>query len=237
MTGKPLEDHWKHGSTLETHWLPTILSPVAFQCTLGSKFQAHWIATGLLLEDHCLRVRGLTSLWQHLRHTLPVVFIINGFEWALISYATQRELRLPFIVARLREPRDSNVGILENKPTLLTISRLWHYCGPSNYRFNFLLYWYAPWVFFEVANVLSCSPFMFENTENKQLHWRVRHSHLVSTLFHSLVRWWCPRRIRPQIIRLSQLENSAMGTWPIYKNFIIPDWFEKWRDIKFWYRC
>ena len=35
-TGKPLEDHWKH----------TGISPVAFQCTLGSKFQAHWIATG-----------------------------------------------------------------------------------------------------------------------------------------------------------------------------------------------
>ena len=137
------------------------------------------------------------------------------------------------------EPRDSNVGILENKSTLLTISRLWRYCGPSNYRFNFLLYWYAPWVFFEVVNVLSCSPFMFENTENKQLDWRIRHSHLASTLFHSLVPWWRPRRIRPQITRLSQLENSAMGTWPIYKNSIIglPDWFEKWRDIKFWYRC
>ena len=38
-TGKPLEDHWKH-------WLPTFLSPVAFQCTLGYRFQAHWIATG-----------------------------------------------------------------------------------------------------------------------------------------------------------------------------------------------
>ena len=46
-TGKPLEDHWKH----------TGISPVAFQCTLGSKFQAHWIATGLPLEDHWLRVR------------------------------------------------------------------------------------------------------------------------------------------------------------------------------------
>ena len=91
--------------------------------------------------------------------------------------------------------------------------------------------------FFEVVNVLSCSPFMFENTENKQLDWRIRHSHLASTLFHSLVPWWHPRRIRPQITRLSQLENSAMGTWPIYKNSIIPDWFEKWRDIKFWYRC
>ena len=65
--------------------------------------------------------------------------------------------------------------------------------------------------FFEVVNVLSCSPFMFENTENKQLDWRIRHSHLASTLFHSLVPWWRPRRIRPQITRLSQLENSAMG--------------------------
>ena len=43
--------------------------------------------------------------------------------------------------------------------------------------------------FFEVVNVLSWSPFMFENTENKQLDWRIRHSHLASTLFHSLVPW------------------------------------------------
>ena len=43
--------------------------------------------------------------------------------------------------------------------------------------------------FFYVANVLSCSPFMFENTENKQPGWRIRHSHLASTLFHSIVPW------------------------------------------------
>ena len=36
--------------------------------------------------------------------------------------------------------------------------------------------------FFEVVNVLSCSPFMFENTENKQLDWIIRHSHLAPTL-------------------------------------------------------
>ena len=34
---------------------------MAFQCTLGSKFQAHWIATGLPLEDHWLRVRGTSQ--------------------------------------------------------------------------------------------------------------------------------------------------------------------------------
>ena len=33
------------------------ISPVAFQCTLGSKVQAHWIATGLPPEDHWFRVR------------------------------------------------------------------------------------------------------------------------------------------------------------------------------------
>ena len=73
--------------------------------------------------------------------------------------------------------------------------------------------------------------------KNKQLDWRIRHSHLACTLFHSLVPWWRPRRIWPQITRLSQSDYSAMGTWPIYKNSSIPDWFEKWRDIKFWYRC
>ena len=31
----------------------------------------------------------------------------------------------------------------------------------------------------------------------------IRHSHLASTLFHSLVPWWRPRRIRPQVTRLS----------------------------------
>ena len=57
-TGKPLEDHW------EAHWLPTIISPVAFQCTLASKFQAHLIATGLPLEHHWLRVRAVKQSWR-----------------------------------------------------------------------------------------------------------------------------------------------------------------------------
>ena len=57
-TGKPLEDYWKTtGSTLATK----IISPVAFQCTLGSKCRAHWTATGLPLEDHWLRVRESVS--------------------------------------------------------------------------------------------------------------------------------------------------------------------------------
>ena len=50
-------------------------------------------------------------------------------------------------------------------------------------------------------------------------YWRIRHSHLTSTLFHNLVPRWRPRRIGPRRTRLSKLENSAMGTWPIYKNY------------------
>ena len=78
--------------------------------------------------------------------------------------------------------RDSNVGILENKSTLYgsgviaapQIIGLISFCTGMHHEY-----------FFEVVNVLSCSPFMFENTENKQLDWRIRHSHLASTLFHS----------------------------------------------------
>ena len=84
FTGMPLEPHWlmlapsgkpvliciigtqwrTTGSTLEAHWLPTIISPVAFQCTLGSKFKAQWTAFGLPLNHHCPRV-GEDTLGYH----------------------------------------------------------------------------------------------------------------------------------------------------------------------------
>ena len=45
--------HWKStGGPLYAHWLPTILSTVALKSTLGSKFQANRIATGLPLNCH-----------------------------------------------------------------------------------------------------------------------------------------------------------------------------------------
>ena len=30
---------------------------------------------------------------------------------------------------------------------------------------------------------------------------------------------------------------GELRTWPIYKNSITTDWFDKWRDIKFWDMC
>ena len=117
-----------------------------------------------------------------------------------------------------------------------------------NLNFVFASIWAARPVHIESDQYRSCStvkqgpavgatPSTPASCSWRPLDWRIRYSHLAPTLFHSLVPWWRPRRIRPQITRLSQLENSAMGTWPIYKNSIIPDWFEKWRDIKFWYMC
>ena len=35
--------------------------------------------------------------------------------------------------------------------------------------------------------------------------WRIRHSLLTSTLFHSLVPWWCPQRIRPHGRKLASV--------------------------------
>ena len=54
--------------------------------------------------------------------------------------------------------------------------------------------------------VSSCSA----SCSSRPLDWRIRHSHLTSTLFHSLVPWWRPRRILPQRARLSQLEIHVL---------------------------
>ena len=65
--GRPLEPliHWyATGTTLadaSIQWLPTVLFSVASQRTLGSKFQAHWIATRLPLNYHWLRVRAISG--------------------------------------------------------------------------------------------------------------------------------------------------------------------------------
>ena len=50
-TERPLEAHWKH-------WLPTFLFPVAFQCTLGSKFHAHRIAPRVRVDSEVFHDYG-----------------------------------------------------------------------------------------------------------------------------------------------------------------------------------
>ena len=50
----------------------------------------------------------------------------------------------------------------------------------------------------------------------RPLNRRIRHSHLTYRQFHSLVPLLRPRRRRPQRTRLTQLENSTMGTGTIH---------------------
>ena len=168
--------------------------------------------------SHYCHIFSVVLCLRRLYHHIMSVSYISWGSWVLLSRGS---LTLGSSKINQHRWRFHGSGVIAAPQIIGLIS----FCTGMHHEY-----------FFEVVNVLSCSPFMFENTENKQLDWRIRHSHLASTLFHSLVPWWRPRRIRPQITRLSQLENSAMGTWPIYKNSIIPDWFEKLRDIKFWYR-
>ena len=102
-------------------------------------------------------------------------------------------------------------GCDPRKSPLLPISRFQRYCGPSNYRFNFLLYWYAPWVFFEVVNVLSCSPFMIENTEN--IRWIVVYTVCASAVISTSRQW------------LDSYAKTRLKMWHTFKHFIHMQYF------------
>ena len=119
-------------------------------CTLGKLMHQNAMAfllSGLTFVDTCVLLLCLIPLCTIHGDYLGLTAIPKFWPY-FATYLTP--IKYVFIVARLSKSldRDSNVGILENKSTPLTISRLWRYCGPSNYRFNILLYWYAPWVFF-----------------------------------------------------------------------------------------
>ena len=65
--------------------------------------------------------------------------------------------------------------------------------------------WFKVTVSWMVSSLFSAS------CSWRPLDCRIRHSHLASTLFHSLTLWWRPWRTWPQITCLSQLETSAMN--------------------------
>ena len=125
-------------------WSFDVSIVVSMACWTNNELSVLW-GIMMLLWRHCNDLETYKTI-----RSIPYYYVADSFNdksWHIFIH-NHIYIHIILIVARLREPRDSNVGILENKPTLLTISRLWRYCGPSNYRFNFLLYWYAPWVFF-----------------------------------------------------------------------------------------
>ena len=121
---------------------------------------------------------------------------------------------MSFIVARLSKSLATNVGILEKNSTLLTISRLWRYCGPSNYRFNFLLYWYEPWVFFWVR---QCA-FVFPIYVRKYRKWTIDRWIVVYTVCASAV-------ISPLRQWLDSYAKTRLKMWHPFKHFIHMQYF------------
>ena len=115
----------------------------------------------------------------------------------------------------LKEPHDSNVGILENKLTLLTILRFWRYCGPSNYRFNFLLYWYAPWVFFLRSSMCFRVPHLCSKIP-KINNWsmvKVVYKVCASAVISPLRQW------------LDSYAKTRLKMWHTFKHFIHMQYF------------
>ena len=105
---------------IQDHDMPTIYDYV---------FQAHSAYCCL----HDLDVRGMTH-----EMSMQVIIIVKlgfkvQFKLKQMTLSSRGSLRAPRLY--VWDPR---------KLPLLPISRLWRYCGPSNYRFNFLFYWYAP---------------------------------------------------------------------------------------------
>ena len=93
------------------------------------------------------------------------------------------------------------------KLLLLTISRLWRYADLRNFRFNFLLYENAPWVLFEVGNVLLCSPFMFENIETIPLIDGQRYTHTVcASALMSILKQWLDSYEKNRLMNVSHVE-------------------------------
>ena len=166
-----------------------------------------------------------------------------------------------FVVSLLMRP--TTLYLVPSKITTVDDFTALVLLRPPNYRFNCLLYWFASWVFFEVVNVLSCSPFMFVWVSGRmkakqrwfkvtrELHheWfhHVRHhvhdGHWTGEFATVIRRLHCfTVSFRGDVRGESGPKEHAPVNWRIpqwargqFKRTIIPDWFNKWRDMKFWY--
>ena len=99
-----------------------------------------------------LRFKWLSAAWYHTRPLYQEICFYHHFDCFIsrnrgICTNSIIFIALFVIVESLLMKLTTNIWYRRKLP-LLTISRLWRYCGASNYRFNFLLYWYAPWLFF-----------------------------------------------------------------------------------------
>ena len=100
------------------------------------------------------------------------------------------------------------------KLPLLPISQLWRYSGASNYRFNLLLYWYAPWVLFWGR---QCA-FMFPIYVRKYRKYTIDRWIVVYTVCASAV-------ISPSRQWLDSYAKTRLKMWHTFKHFIHMQYF------------
>ena len=113
-----------------------------------------------------------------------------------------------------REPRlrGSRLYVWDHrKLPLLPISRLWRYCGPSNYRFSFLLYWYAPWVFFWGRQCAFVFPIYVRKYTIDR--WIVVYTMCASAVISPLRQW------------LDSYAKTRLKMWHKFKHFIHMQYF------------
>ena len=100
------------------------------------------------------------------------------------------------------------------KLPLLPIWRLWHYCGPSNYRFNFLLYWCPPWVFFWDRQCAFMFPIYIRKYRKYTIDWWIVMYTVCASAVISPLRQW-----------LDSYAKTHLKMWHTFKHFIHMQYF------------
>ena len=100
------------------------------------------------------------------------------------------------------------------KLTLLSISQPWRYCGPSNYGLNFLLYWYAPWVFLWGRQCAFVFPIYVRKYRKYTIdRWIVVYTVCASVVISPLRQW------------LDSYAKTCLKMWHTFKHFIHMQYF------------
>ena len=115
------------------YWSTHCCTRILFVC-LWQSAKDPWMATYFHHKDLISVLWILTKLYTVGLQPLTGRVRTEYFRIELLKCA-----KIAFFVARSRKSL-ATLTLGSSKIKLLTISRLWRYCGPSNYRFNFLLY-------------------------------------------------------------------------------------------------
>ena len=111
-------------------------------------------------------------------------------------------------------PRLTTLHLGSSKITTVADFTALRYCGPSNYRFNFLVYWYAPWVFFLGRQCAFVSPIYVRKYRKYTIdRWIMVYTVCASTVISPLRQW------------LDSYAETRLKMWHAFKHFIHMQYF------------